>query len=442
MVEISTIMENSTASELGIEPGDKIITINDIKINDYIDFLFETGEPFFKMKVKKRSGEIKEYNVERSYDKRLGISFDDIIFDKLKVCNNNCVFCFVKQQPQDMRNSLLKKDDDYRFSFLQGSFITLTNLKEEDWDKIISYHLSPLYISVHSTNPELRNKMMKNPNASNIMEDLQRLADNEIKFHTQVVLCPGLNDDQELERTISDIASLYPAVESLGIVPVGLTQFREDKTDLATVDEKKAKETIDIINRWQSKLKDRYDDNWLYAADELYLLADKSIPSLDHYNDFPQTENGIGLVRILLNEFQQKEDRIPAEVVDKKNIGIITSILGEKALKPIVKKLNNVKGLNISSIPVKNKHFGDSVTVTGLLTGEDILNKIKDNDYPEKIIIPEVALNDEGKFLDDITIKDFCSNLNNKEIFICNSFSDILEVINNVKTSCSNSWKT
>jgi putative radical SAM enzyme (TIGR03279 family) len=444
MVEVSGVRENSIASELGIDTGDKIISINGKNIKDNIDYRIETAEPYFDLKIEKKSGKTKTFQVERVYNKKIGLKFNKIIFDRLKTCDNNCIFCFVNQQPGGLRKSLIKKDDDYRFSFLQGSFITLTNLKQKDWNKIIDNRLSPLYISVHTTNPKLRKKMMGNSESAKIMKHLQSLADNGIKFHTQIVVSPGINDGDELNRTINDLAKLYPAVQSLGVVPVGLTKYRENEYPLDSIDNKKANEILDLLNKWQTKFKKTFDNNWLYAADEFYLLAKKTIPTYEHYNDFPQIENGIGLIRVLWDEFEHNKDKIPDSVQPKTNFGIITSILGKKALNPLVEKLNNIQGLNIDIIPVKNDFFGHNVTVTGLLTGSDILHKLKSKEtsLPDKIVIPAITVNDDDYFLDDLSLKEFCNQLVDKEIFLCNNVSDLLEVIKDGKSNCCNSWKT
>ena len=429
MVKIKSVKENSISAEIGLEAGDEILSINDKKINDYIDYQFETSEPFFTIKIKKNNGVIKKYEVEREYNEILGINLDGIIYDGLKKCNNNCIFCFVKQQPSNLRNSLLLKDDDYRFSFLKGSFITLTNLTDKDWQKIISKRLSPLYISVHTTNPDLRKKMMKNPDAANILDDLQRLKENNISFHAQLVLCPGLNDGDELRNTLNDLEKYYPNLLSLGVVPVGLTKYRDNLEDLRSYTHKEALNVLNIINNFQKKFKQKYNENFVYASDEFYLLAGEKIPEYDKYNGFPQIENGIGLTRLLLNELKNIDNQLPDKLQESKNFTLITSELSEKLMLKVVNRFNKIKGLNIDLLVVKNKFFGESVTVTGLLTGQDIYNSIIENNTAKNIIIPGITLNDDNLFLDNMSFKKLKNKLNNKNLYVCDNLKEIMEVL-------------
>lgn len=428
MVKIAAINKNTISSRLGLKPGDEIISINDKKIDDFIDYQYEIAEPYFIMTVRKKDGRVIEYEVEQKFAENLGISFEGIIYDRLKKCSNDCIFCFVKQQPESLRDSLLIKDDDYRFSFLQGSFITLTNLTEKDWEKIAKKRLSPLYISVHTTNPALRTKLMKNPEAGNIMGDLKRLSDNNIKFHAQIVLCPDINDGAELERTVDDLKRFYPDILSLGVVPVGLTKYRQGLAELNSYTRKKAREVLDIIEKKQKLLIDEAGQNWLYASDEFYFLADRKIPDYEDYNGFPQIENGIGLCRLLWNKFEELEDNFPKEVSHKK-FTVITSQLGKSAMTPVIERMNRIKGLEMDLLVVENKFFGSSVTVTGLLTGKDISKTIANNKTAVNIIIPGVALNDNDLFLDGYNIDQIKKELPEKNIYVCDNLEQILEVI-------------
>ena len=428
MAKIKKVKKGSISSKIGLETGDEILKINNKEINDYIDYQYETSEPFFTLKIKKNNGEIKKFEIERKYNEILGITLEGIIYDKLKKCNNDCVFCFVKQQPSNLRNSLLLKDDDYRFSFLKGSFITLTNLTESDWNKIISKRLSPLYISVHSTNPELRIKMMKNQKAANILKDLNRLKNNNINFHAQLVLCPGLNDGDELKKTIEDLEEFYPNLLSLGVVPVGLTKYREELEKLDSYTNKEASNVLDIIHNYQKRFKNQYNKNFLFASDEFYLLADKNIPEYEEYNGFPQIENGIGLTRLLWNELKEIDNNLPVELEKNKEFTIVTSVLSKKVMKKVTNRLNKIKNLRINLLIVKNKFFGKNVTVTGLLTGQDIYNSINNNTTANNIIIPGVTLNEDNLFLDDMSLNELKTKLNNKKIYICDNLKEIMEV--------------
>lgn len=429
MIRISAVEPGSIADELEIKPGDYLLSIDGKKIRDYIDYQYGVAADFFVLMVQKADGEVWEFEIEKDADENLGLLFDNIIFDGLKLCKNNCIFCFVKQQPRGMRSTLLLKDDDYRFSFLQGSFITLSNLKEEEFERIVELKLSPLYISVHTTNPVLRVEMMKNPRAGRIMAQLKYLAEQGIAYYTQLVLCPGYNDGPELDRTISDLLSLYPHVLSIGVVPVGLTRHRFNLTEIESYTHLSAKKTLEQVREWQRKIENLYGRNFLYAADEFYFLANESIPQLEDYHDFPQLENGIGLTRFLWEEFS---GLFLPERVRAKTVGVITGILGNEALSPVISKLQEIPGLEINTISVQNDYFGSSVTVTGLLTGQDIREKIKDlRDKPEYIIIPDIVLNSEGVFLDDLSSEDLKNEFPELKIYFVANLQEMLEVLCN-----------
>jgi len=427
MVEISDVQAGSIADEMGLSTGDKLIEINGQVIKDYIDYQYGVAADSFVLTIEKKDGQLWELEITKYPDENLGIIIDGIIYDKLKNCKNNCLFCFVKQQPEGMRETLCLKDDDYRFSFLQGSFITLTNLNEREIERIIRLNLSPLYISVHTTNPTLRVKMMKNPKAAIIMEQLKLFAENGLNFHTQIVLCPGYNDGHELDKSINDLISLYPQVLSIGIVPVGLTDFRNNLSHLERYDNNGAQIVIDQISAWQKKLENQFDENFLYLSDEFYFLAEREIPEYDHYNDFSQIENGIGLTRLFYNEFSSL--KLPKKV-NNKNVGIITGLLGQKALEPIIKELKKINKLTISTIPVINDFFGKSVTVTGLLTGEDIIKNLNNKeDNPDIIILPRIIFNNNDDMLDNLTINDIKNEFPNIDFYLAGDMKEVLEVL-------------
>lgn len=436
MIEVTDIKTNSTADRIGLKPGDKILTINDKKIRDYIDYNYQVAEFNFKLKVKKKNGKIKEYDVQRRYDEKLGIEFDEIIFDSLNKCKNKCIFCFVDQQPPNLRDTLNLKDDDYRFSFLQGSYISLTNLSDQDFERIIKYNLSPLNISVHTTDPKLREYMMKNPKAGEIKKQLDFLSENNIKFNTQIVLCPNINDQEKLDESIKDLSKYYPNILSLAVVPVGLTKYKNE--NLRTYTKIKAKEIIKQIKNWQQILKKEFDENFLYASDEFYLMSGIDIPEYEHYGSFLQLENGVGLTRLFRNDYKKFKSRyLPKIRENKKNsvYHIITSVLGKKAIKPVIDDLNkNLERVRVEIHKVENKFFGKTVTVTGLLTARDIEDKIKDKRI-DNIIIPKVVLNDDNLFLDGVTFKTFKNKYNELNIYLCDDIKDIMEVLINGETS-------
>jgi len=431
MVKIEEIIENSTAAKAGLNSNDKIITINGQKINDYIDYLYQISEPVIELEIETEAGLRKEIELQRMPGEELGIEFKEIVFDGLKQCKNNCIFCFVKQQPQKMRNSLNQMDDDYRFSFLQGSFVTLTNLDKKEIKRIIEKNLSPLNISVHTTNPELRVEMMKNPKAAEINRLLRLFQKNNIQFHTQIVLCPGYNDQKELDRTLKELLEFYPQLLSIGIVPVGLTKYREGLAELRTMTEKEMKDSLKRISYWQQQAENKFGENLIYAADEFYLSTDTEIPAVEEYNEFPQLENGIGLTALINEEI--KAVKFPESLEREKKIAVITSVLGKKALNKLSERLKSIAELKAEFLVVENEFFGKTVTVTGLLTARDLKAKIKQiraAKYDE-IFIPEVVLNDQMKFLDDVKKEEFLEELSEYKIEFVRDINQFMEVIKN-----------
>ena len=429
MVKINKIIANSTADKAGLNADDTIIRINGQEINDYIDYLYQISEPIIDLEIETENGLRKNIELERQLGEELGIEFKEIVFDGLKQCSNNCIFCFVKQQPQNMRESLNQMDDDYRFSFLQGSFVTLTNLEQREIERIIEKNLSPINISVHTTNPELRVEMMKNPRAAEINRLLKLFQKNNIQFHTQIVLCPEYNDREELDRTLKDLLEFYPQLLSVGIVPVGLTKYREGLADLRTMSEREMKTSLEQIKYWQQKAEARYGENFIYAADEFYLNTGADLPAFSEYHDFPQLENGIGLTA-LMNE-EMKEISFPESLKIKKKAVVLTSVLGKKALINFADKLSKIKQLEIDFKVVKNQFFGESVTVTGLLTAQDLKSAVKNisADKYHKIFIPKIVLNDQDKFLDEVEKEEFVNELSEYKIEFVDKIQEIMEVI-------------
>ena len=440
MVYIKNIKKESTAAKIGLKAGDQLISINGKKIKDYIEYNDFISSYNFQMEVKKRNGSIKKYDIKRTYDEEMGIEFEGIVFDGLKKCTNKCIFCFIDQQPDNLRSTLNLKDDDYRFSFLQGSYITLTNLDMIDFKKIVKYHMSPLNISIHTTDPELRKYMMKNPRAGNIIKDLDYLTENGIDFNAQIVLCPGINDGKKLDESIQSLAKYFPNILSLSVVPVGLTKYKNKK--LRTYTSQEAENIVNQINNWQKILKDKYGENFLFASDEFYLMSKIDIPSYRSYNNFLQLENGVGLTRIFRDQYQKIKDDFIDSIKKKKNneeYVLITSLLGKKAIKYIIDDINeSLFNINIEIKIVENKFFGETITVTGLLTAQDIGERIS-GISAKNIIIPSITLNEKGLFLDQVSIDNFKNDFKNKNIFVCDNIKDIMEVLKGVDTNCSNS---
>lgn len=448
---VENVLAGSIAEEVELEKGDKIVSINGFPLIDWIGYCYLTNESEITMEVEKRSGEIWEIDIEKDIDEDMGIEFQFPIFDGLKNCHNQCIFCFVDQMPSGLRETLYMKDDDYRLSFLHGNYMTLTNLSEKEIERIIELRLSPLYVSVHVTDPQMRCKMMNNKYAGKILKNLQRLADGGISFHTQIVLCPGINDGIFLEQSIKDLSCLWPHVLSLAIVPVGLTRYRENLFPLKTVDRQKAQEIINQVRPYQKEFAKKWQCTWVYLSDEFYLMAEETIPPRANYDDFPQTENGVGLVRLFLDEFAEYEPFLPKSLEKPRKITLATGVSAGKFLMPLVEKLKTIKGLNINLEIIKNNFFGDTVTVAGLITGRDIIKALKDKKLGDVVLIPWVMLKDDQPvFIDDLSVSEVEKSLNVRIQVIEEKVSDFLDKIigsmdwrnEDVKTCCNDYRKT
>lgn len=403
---IKEVIENSIAEEMGIEAGDLILSIDGNEIQDIIDYEFYSQDDCIEVEIRKANHELWSLEIEKDYDEELGIVFEDLIFDRMKVCKNRCIFCFVDQLPSKMRKTLYIKDDDYRYSFLMGNFITLTNLKEKDWQKILNMRLSPLYVSVHCMQPELRIEMLNNPQASSIKEDLRRLYEAGIEVHTQIVLCPGVNDGAVLEESIEELVKFYPSVLSVGIVPVGLTGHRQKLRELRTFTPEEAAGIIKQVEPHHQKYRSLFQRGFVYLADEFYIQAGLEIPNAEYYDDYCQIENGIGLTRILWDEFALLESSLPQQI-SQREVTLVTGLSAVKILQKMVDRLIKIEGLTVNLLAVKNNYFGGGVSVTGLLTGRDIINAMGNNYKDRIVIIPEVVLKDGQEILlDNISIKD------------------------------------
>lgn len=411
---VNKVIEGSIAQELEIEPGDEIVSIDDNKMLDMIDYNFYCKSDFLTLEVKKASGEIEVIELEKDYDEDLGIVFESAVFDRVKPCLNHCIFCFVDQQPKGLRETLYVKDDDYRLSYLQGTYITLTNLTEKDKERIKKMHLGPFYVSVHTTNPQLRNKMLRNPNAGKALENLKWFRKNKIPFHAQIVLCPGLNDGDELERTLSDLAELKSTVLSVAIVPVGITQFRNEK--LRQVDKECAIKTIEIASKYKK----------VCCSDEFFLLAEKEIPPSKYYGNFVQLEDGVGAIRLLLDDF--KKLKLPSKISKPKKILFATSYAASGAISKICEKLNKIKNLTVEVLPVKSEYWGEDITVAGLITTDDLIRTVKDQ-VGDVVVIPSIMLRPYSEdFLDGKNL-DFVKQETKKDFFVVQNIYSMKEFV-------------
>lgn len=400
---ISNVRRHSLAEKAGIQPGEKLCSVNGCNVQDIIDLSFLTSDEVVELEIESAAGAKRLVQIEKYPDEDLGLEFESAVFDKVRTCYNNCIFCFVDQMIPGMRPGLYVRDDDYRLSFLYGNFITLTNMRDEDFDRIIRTHLSPLYISVHATDPDVRCKMMNNRFAGQLMEKINRLLEAGIQIHTQIVCCPGYNDGEVLKRTFADLYALHPGVLTMAVVPVGLTKHREHLHPMRTFTPQEAAEIVDAVSGWQKQCREETGKSFVYLGDEFYLLAGKELPSSEYYDGFPQLENGIGLTRNFLNEWDMALKTL--QYADGAEQAVIP--VGESAfrvLQPMMEAFNRQYGTKHSFVSVKNLFFGGHVNVTGLLTGGDILAAVKDS---ERLILPGVVLNNDNLFLDDMSLDDF-----------------------------------
>ncbi|HVP35992.1 MAG TPA: DUF512 domain-containing protein [Terriglobales bacterium] len=413
-MKIKSVEKGSLAESHSISPGEEIVRINDLPINDFIDYKFQSSDEKLNLRIRDKSGRIRKIRIVKKPDQDLGITFEE---KRYRGCGNKCIFCFVHQQPKGLRKSLYFKDEDYRLSFLHGNFITLTNLSENDIQRIIDQRLSPLYISVHTTDESLRRQILDNPKTPDILPLIRRLVGNRIELHTQVVLCPGINDEVYLEKTVYDLSTFFPQIKSLAVVPVGLTRFREKLPRLKSINKEYSRKLIKSIDCWQTYFWKKYKSRFVYAADEFYLLAGLDIPPRKYYDEFYQIENGVGMVREFLDNFQRKQRTLPHHLKSKSSLTLITGMLANKFLRDdILYNLKRIKNLDINVIPVKNDFFGKSVTVSGLLTGKDILKSLKKSKYAETVMLPPNCLNTDGLFLDELKPSDLENELSVKVV--------------------------
>nr|WP_245157293.1 TIGR03279 family radical SAM protein [Prochlorococcus marinus] len=438
--EIESIEANSIAQEIGFEPGDSIISINGKKPRDLIDYQILISEEILDISVLDKNHEIHNISIEKDQDVNLGINFKDALFDSIKQCNNRCPFCFIDQQPSGKRKSLYIKDDDYRLSFLYGSYLTLTNLKEEDWKRIATQKLSPLFISVHATDPITREKLLKNQKAGVILDQISWFEKNSIQIHAQIVVCPEINDGDILEKSIFELAKFYKknsqTVLSVAIVPVGLTKFRPENDGLKSISPEYAIKTIRQVERIQDSLKINLGTRFCWLADEWYLIAGINLPSYQTYEYMPQESNGVGSIRNFLKILDENSNNLPKKIKQSKKVSWIVGKLVYEALIPIVNKLNLIDGLKIYLYGLPSIYWGQDQVVTGLLTGEDLIYGLKNKDLGEAVYIPSIMLkHNTDLFLDDKNIAEVETQINSK-IHVLDDSNDIINtLIGNRKSS-------
>jgi putative radical SAM enzyme (TIGR03279 family) len=413
---ITGVLPDSIAAEIGFEAGDRLVSINGQQPRDLIDYRFLCADEVLELEVLDASGKRHEIEIEKDYDDDLGLEFETALFDGLIQCNNRCPFCFIDQQPAGKRQSLYLKDDDYRLSFLYGSYLTLTNLSQNEWQRIEQMRLSPLYVSVHATEPEVRIRLLKNPRAGQILEQLRWFQERRLQIHAQVVVCPGINDGEHLTRTLLDLAQFHqgetPAVASIAVVPVGLTRFRPTEDELVPVTPTKAVEVIAQVQQLQQQFRQQLGSTVAWLADEWFLIARQEVPPESHYEDYPQIGNGVGSIRLFLKQFQVAAKQLPKALKTPRRYVWVVGNAVEHAFQPIVQQLNQVKGLEVRMVAIASDYWGQTMTVTGLLTGQDILTALGGQDLGDGILLPSVMLkHGDTRFLDDLTVEELAAKL-------------------------------
>ncbi|MEH2361696.1 TIGR03279 family radical SAM protein [Nostoc sp.] len=417
---ITKVLPDSIAAEIGFEEGDAIVAINGTRPRDLIDYQFLCADEVLELEVLDATGKTHSLEIEKDYDQDLGLEFETALFDGLIQCNNRCPFCFIDQQPPGKRTSLYLKDDDYRLSFLYGSYLTLTNLPEREWQRIEQMRLSPLFVSVHATEPEVRIRLLKNPRAGQILQQLKWFQERRLQIHAQVVVCPGINDGKYLEQTLKDLASFHtsevPAVASVAVVPVGLTRFRPQEDELTPVTREKAQEVISQVRSLSRQFRQQFDSSVVWLADEWFLIAGEELPSESEYEEYPQIDNGVGSIQLFLKQFATvAAELLPPKVYPQRRLTWVVGNAVEKAFQPILKRLNFVEGLEVNMRALCSDYWGQTISVTGLLTGHDLLLNLEGQDLGDGILLPNIMLkNGELVFLDDMSIEELAGRLNTK----------------------------
>ncbi|MBG1265202.1 TIGR03279 family radical SAM protein [Nostoc sp. WHI] len=417
---ITRVLPDSIAAEIGFESGDAIVAINGTHPRDLIDYQFLCADEVLQLEVLDAAGKTHSLEIEKDYDQDLGLEFETALFDSLIQCNNRCPFCFIDQQPPGKRTSLYLKDDDYRLSFLYGSYLTLTNLSEREWQRIEQMRLSPLYVSVHATEAEVRIRLLKNPRAGQILQQLKWFQERRLQIHAQVVVCPGINDGKHLEQTLKDLASFHtgevPTVASVAVVPVGLTRFRPSEDELIPVTQEKALEVISQMQMLSRQFRQQFGSSVVWLADEWFLIAGEELPSESDYEEYPQIDNGVGSIQLFIKQFAAAAtELLPPKVYPQRKLTWVVGNAVKKAFQPILKRLNSVEGLEVNMQALCSDYWGQSITVTGLLTGHDLLLNLQGQDLGEGILLPNVMLkHGELVFLDDMSVEELACKLKTK----------------------------
>ncbi|MDD3221536.1 MAG: DUF512 domain-containing protein [Clostridia bacterium] len=405
---IKKILPGSIAEEMDLEPGDSVIAVNDEPIKDVFDYHYLINDEYIELTVLKKSGEEWILEIDKEAEEDVGIEFESSLMDDYQSCSNKCIFCFIDQLPKGMRSTMYFKDDDSRLSFLQGNYITLTNMKDEDLERIIKYKLSPINISIHTTNPELRVKMLHNRFAGKIMDQMKKLYEAGIIMNGQIVLCKGVNDGEELKKTIRDAGSFLPYMESLSVVPVGLSKYRDGLYPLEPFTSEDAREVLNIIHSYQEQFMDEYETHFVHASDEWYILADEPLPDEDNYDGYVQLENGVGMLRLQKQEFLMALHEDSQKTSPAKHCTLATGKLAGPFIQELVNQFNKKHPeIQADVVEITNQFFGPRITVSGLLTGQDIISELKGRDLGTQLLLPvNVLRSGEDVLLDDVHLSE------------------------------------
>ena len=427
---VKEVEEGSIAWELGVEPGDVLLQINKHIIEDVFDYHYYVNDEELLVLIRKPDGEEWELEIEKDCEEDLGITFESGLMDEYRSCRNKCMFCFIDQMPPGMRETLYFKDDDSRLSFLQGNYITLTNMSDHDVERIVQYHLEPINVSIHTTNPELRCKMLHNRFAGEALKKIQTLYEGGITMNGQIVLCKGINDGEELERSIRDMVKWMPNLQSVSVVPVGMTKYREGLYPLEPFQKEDAREVLGIIHKWQDKLYQEYGTHFIHAGDEWYLLAEMDVPEEERYDGYLQLENGVGMMRLLLNEFEEGFQKLEGDAKER-HASLATGKLAYPFIKQMAERLTEkYPNLDMQVYCIRNDFFGESITVAGLITGQDLKAQLTGQKLGDRLLLPIAMLrNEEDVFLDDMTISQLSEALQVRIDVVKSSGQDLIDAI-------------
>ena len=427
---IKNVLPGSIAEELEISAGDKLLAINDQEIEDVFDYHFLANEEYLTVLIEKPDGEQWELEIEKEYEEDLGIEFEQGLMDEYRSCRNKCIFCFIDQMPKDMRETLYFKDDDSRLSFLQGNYVTLTNMSDHDIDRIIRYHLEPINVSFQTTNPELRCKMLHNRFAGEALKKVDRLYEGGITMNGQIVLCKGINDGEELERSIRDLMKYAPQLQSVSVVPVGLSKYRDGLYPLQPFTKEDAKEVLHIIHKWQKKAYEEFGIHFIHGGDEWYILAEEELPEEERYDGYLQLENGVGMLRLLMNEFEEGYESLNGDERDRE-VAIATGFLAYPYIQRMADRImEKYPKSKLHVYGIRNDFFGESITVSGLITGQDLIGQLKGKALGEKLLLPCNMLRiEEQDFLDDVTLQDVKDALQVPVDIVKSSGQDFIDAV-------------